>query len=134
MKLTKKQKKRVAVFSALCIVVIGLVVTVSVFLISRASIKGNWQCREKNITYTFEKKQHLSVKFEKEYLPVLETEYSGGLDGEYLISKADKTLSITLNYYNKSLTKEYSYEIKNNCLCLKNLDDGQTTIYDRIRE
>lgn len=132
MKYTKKQKRRMfivasAAFAALAVIVATiLIITVNA---SKRSIKGEWNNREKNVTYVFKKDDMLTAKFDNSPVPVIETDYSGELNGEYLINKKDKTLSITINYYNKKLTQKYSYEIKNKNLALKNLEDGTITVF-----
>ena len=100
-----------------------------VIKVSKGSVKGEWKSREESLSYTFQKDNVLSAKFDDCPLPVLETNYTGEIDGDYSINKQEKTLVITLNYYNKKLTQKYSYEIKNDMLALKNLDDGVTSVF-----
>lgn len=134
MKYSKKQKKRIAIFSSLGIFVLGLIVAGAIFLINFLTHEPNlrtWVCREENFSYSFESNGMLIAQFNNAPIPVLETQHNGKLDGQYSIDKKEKTISITVNYYNKKLTKKYSYEIKKGILCLKNLEDGQTLTFNK---
>ncbi|MBQ7579809.1 MAG: hypothetical protein IJU39_00705 [Clostridia bacterium] len=131
MKLNINQKKRLIIVLSAAIAALAIVVgTVCLIAVkaSKSSIRGEWKSKG-NVSYVFQKKDMLTAGFDKAPLPVLETEYSGELAGDYSINKSDKTLSITLNYYNKKLTQKYSYEIKNGILALKNLEDGTSTVF-----
>ena len=110
------------------VVAAAIVISVNV---SKGSVKGEWKNREENVTYIFQKNDLLTAKFDDSPIPVLETDYTGELTGEYSINKKDKTLTITINYYSKKLTQKYSYEIKNKNLALKNLEDGTTTVFHK---
>ena len=134
MKYSKKQKRRIALFSSLSVVVLGLIVAGSIFLIDFAIHNPKlktWACREESFSYSFERNGMLIAKFKNASIPVIETQHSGKLDGQYSIDKNEKTISITVNYYNKKLTKKYSYEIKKGILCLKNLEDGQILTFNK---
>lgn len=131
MKLRKDQRRRliiVASAAAAALAIVVLTVCLIAFKAKKNSIRGEWKSKE-NITYSFQKNEILSAKFENGLIPVLETEYTGELSGEYVINKKEKTLIITINYYNKKLTQKYSYEIKNEILALKNLEDATSSVY-----
>lgn len=133
-KYSKEQRKRILIVISAAVTALAVVVAASCFVaikISKASVKGEWRSNSESITYIFKKKDQMSAKFDNSVVPVIEAEYSGELTGEYLLDKSDKTLTITLNYYNKKLTQKYSFEIKNNCLALKNLEDGKTSVFYR---
>lgn len=133
-KYSKEQRKRILIVISAAVAALAVVVAVSCFIavkVSQSSLKGEWKSDEEKITYEFKKKDEISARFDNSVVPVIETEYSGELTGEYLLNKSDKTLVITLNYYNKKLTQKYSFEIKNNCLALKNLEDGKTSVFYR---
>lgn len=134
MKYSKKQKRRIALFSSLSVVVLGLIVAGSIFLIDFAIHNPKlktWACREESFSYSFERNGLLIAEFKNASIPVIETQHSGKFDGQYSIDKKEKTISITVNYYNKKLTKKYSYEIKKGILCLKNLEDGQILTFNK---
>lgn len=135
MKLSKSQRKRLFISisaAAAALAAVILAVCLIAASVSKNSIKGEWQDKEGKTTYTFQKNNNLKAGFVECDLPVLETEYSGELTGEYSVNKNEKTLVITLNYYNKKLTQKYSYEIKNETLALKNLDDGVSSVFYKL--
>ena len=136
MKYTKEQKKRFFIVISAAFLALAVVAAASCFIamaISNNSIKGEWKSEEEKITYCFHKGNDLIAKFDESTIPVVETQYSGELSGEYSLNKKNGTVVVTINYYNKKLTQKYSYEIKNKCLALKNLDDGKVTVFNRLK-
>ena len=67
-------------------------------------------------------------------IPVLNVPYTGEIKGNYYKDKDDKTVSLSVRYYSKIITKNYSYVFSNNTMCLKDLNDGQTYNYYKAIE
>lgn len=137
MRYNNTQKKRIlrfSIFAVLSAVILAVIVFCSAMAIVCQSIRGQWENNGIKTKYTFGKHGELTANFDNAKVPVLEINYTGELKGEYELNKKDKTITITVFYYNKNLTQKYSYEIKNKSLCLKNLEDADTNVFYKVKK
>lgn len=137
MRYSNTQKKRIlrfSIFAVLSAVILAVIVFFSARAIFCQSVRGQWENDDIKTSYTFGKHGELTANFDNAKVPVLEIDYTGELKGEYEVNKKDKTITITFFYYNKNLTQEYSYEINNKSLCLKNLEDADTNVFYKVKK
>ena len=124
----KKAKIRLTIF----IVCVSLIISGIVFLavlIFRDPLRGKWVTEDKSYSYEFLRGGELTAGYNGSQVPVLDVEHTGELSGEYSKDKRKDTLTITVNYYSKKVTKTYSFEIENKTLHLKDLESGEGYTY-----
>jgi len=124
----KKARIRLTIFIVCATLIISGIVLLAV-VIFRDPIRGKWVTEDKSCSYEFLRGGELTAGYNGGLVPVLDVEHTGELSGEYSKNKVKDTLTITVNYYSKKVTKTYSYEIENKTLHLKDIESGEGYTY-----
>ena len=135
--MTKKQKRRLITFSVvtfliITVLIVGIIVIVKA--VNKDPFEGKWISSDKKITYVFDGESSMTAVYDDCNIPVLNVPYTGEIKGNYYKDKNKKTVSLSVRYYSKTITKNYSYVFSDNAMCLKDLDDGQAYNFYKVME
>ncbi len=116
----KKRTKRIIFLSLIAAVFIAIVTAIVLIAVnfSRNPFVGEWESIKNKTSYTFYEDGSVKVYLDNEKVPVLNTNYTGTVEGEYAYDKGEDALSLTMNVYSKKITRNYTYEIEDDTLIL----------------
>ena len=95
-------------------------------------IIGAWRDSTGTTGYEFKEDGSCIITYADVVVPIINIKYAGETVGTYTITELeDGTFNVKIIYtlLNKSITKEYKFNVENNALYLTDITDGTQTVY-----
>lgn len=116
-------------------IVLTIIVTVAAGLaiffiakeVNRNPFIGTWNADDLSVSLEFHEDGSADVTYNNSVVPVVKAKHNGTVKADYAYHKQSKDLSVTLFFYSKEITSNYTYSIKNGELLLTDTSTDETT-------
>lgn len=123
----KAKKILTIVLAGIITIAIGVAVFFIVREINSNPFIGTWNADDLSMSLEFHEDGSADITYNNAPVPVVKARHNGTVEASYAYQKQTKDLSVTLFFYSKEITSNYTYSIKNGELLLTDTSSDKTT-------